>query len=84
MAVEPEIATSLLSQPREFVRESIHLVNRCTKPDRKGTCALLPYADFLEFLKVAQAVGVGFFIIGGIGFLVKLIHIPINNLIMSA
>lgn len=38
----------------------------------------------VEFLKVAQAVAVGFFIMGFIGYVVKLIHIPINNIIMGA
>ncbi|KAI3644776.1 hypothetical protein MP228_010940 [Amoeboaphelidium protococcarum] len=62
---------SLLDGPREFIRDSIHLVNRCTKPDRR------------EFIKVAQAVAVGFFIMGFIGFAIKLIHIPLNNIIMG-
>lgn len=28
--------TELVEGPKEFIRESIHLINRCTKPDRKG------------------------------------------------
>lgn len=32
-----------------------------------------------EFSKIAQATSVGFFIMGFIGFFVKLIFIPINN-----
>ena len=27
---------SLLEGPKEFIRDSIQLVNRCTKPDRRG------------------------------------------------
>lgn len=73
IAGEQEDYLSLLaSGPRAFFNDSIHLLNRCTKPDRK------------EFLKVAQAVSVGFFIMGGIGFVIKLVHIPINQVIMSS
>ncbi|EGF82771.1 hypothetical protein BATDEDRAFT_9507 [Batrachochytrium dendrobatidis JAM81] len=60
----------LLDGPQQFVKESIQFVSRCTKPDRK------------EFVKVTQAVGVGFILMGFIGFFVKLIHIPINNIIV--
>ncbi|XP_038959289.1 protein transport protein Sec61 subunit gamma-like [Rattus norvegicus] len=60
---------------RQFVKDSIRLVKRCTKgctkPDRK------------EFQKVTMATAIGFAIMGFIGFFVKLIHIPINNIIVS-
>ena len=36
----------------------------------------------LEFQKIALATAVGFAIMGFIGFFVKLIHIPINNIIV--
>ena len=36
-----------------------------------------------EFKKVVLATGVGFLIMGFIGFFVKLVHIPINNIIMG-
>ncbi|KAK2489588.1 hypothetical protein MC885_001147 [Smutsia gigantea] len=55
---------------RQFVKDSIRLVKRCTKPDRK------------EFQKIAMATAIGFAIMGFIGFFVKLIHIPINNIIV--
>ena len=48
------------------------LVKRCTKPDRK------------EFSKIAIATAIGFAIMGFIGFFVKLIHIPINNIIVGS
>ena len=47
------------------------MVKRCTKPDRK------------EFQKIAMATAIGFAIMRFIGFFVKLIHIPINNIIMG-
>ncbi|GLV35333.1 uncharacterized protein CBL_01517 [Carabus blaptoides fortunei] len=50
----------------------IKLVKRCTKPDRK------------EFQKIAIATAIGFCIMGFIGFFVKLIHIPINNIIVGS
>ncbi|PIK39226.1 hypothetical protein BSL78_23945 [Apostichopus japonicus] len=55
---------------KDFIKDSIRLVKRCTKPDRK------------EFQKIAIATAIGFCIMGFIGFFVKLIHIPINNIIV--
>ena len=52
---------------RQFVKDSVRLVKRSTKPDRR------------EFQKLSMATAVGFAIMGFIGFLMKLIHIPINN-----
>ncbi|KAI8927910.1 hypothetical protein BC831DRAFT_450939 [Entophlyctis helioformis] len=64
--------TELLDGPRNFAKDSIQLINRCTKPDRR------------EFVKITQAIGMGFILMGFIGFFVKLIHIPINNIIVGA
>ena len=55
----------------QFTKDSIRLVKRCTKPDKR------------EFQKIAIATAIGFAIMGFIGFFVKLIHIPINNIIVS-
>merc|ERR1712008_16157 len=57
---------------RQFAKDSIRLVKRCTKPDKK------------EFQKIAIAIAIGFAIMGFIGFFVKLIHIPINNIIVGS
>ena len=35
-----------------------------------------------EFQRIAMATAIGFAIMGFIGFFVKLIHIPINNIIV--
>jgi hypothetical protein len=51
-------------------------VARCADPLRLP-CLLT------EFLKTAAATLVGFGIMGFIGFFVKLIHIPINNIIVG-
>ncbi|KAI7835921.1 hypothetical protein COHA_010182 [Chlorella ohadii] len=56
---------------QEFTKNSIRLVKRCQKPDRK------------EFGKVARLTGVGFLAVGLIGFLVKVIFIPINQIIIG-
>jgi len=57
---------------KQFAKDSVRLIKRCTKPDRK------------EFSKIAIATTIGFGIMGFIGFFVKLIHIPINNIIVGA
>jgi len=62
----------ILEIPQEFLKDGTQFLNRCTKPDRK------------EFLKISQAVAIGFVCMGAIGFLVKLIHIPINNILVGA
>ncbi|KRZ52778.1 Protein transport protein Sec61 subunit gamma [Trichinella nativa] len=63
---------AVVEPARQFMKDSIRLVKRCTKPDRK------------EYQKIAMATAVGFAIMGFIGFFVKLIHIPINNIIVGA
>ncbi|XP_016991905.1 protein transport protein Sec61 subunit gamma [Drosophila rhopaloa] len=54
-----------------FYKNSMRFYKRCTKPDRQ------------EFLRISAAIGVGFLIMGVIGFVVKLMHIPIVNIIMD-
>jgi hypothetical protein len=44
---------------------------------------LVYFNIFLEFAKIAIATGIGFLIMGFIGFFVKLVHIPINNIIVG-
>ncbi|XP_021058905.1 protein transport protein Sec61 subunit gamma-like [Mus pahari] len=53
---------------RQFVKDSILLVKRCTKPNRK------------ELQRTTLATAIGFAMMGFIGFFVKLIHIPINSI----
>ncbi|TVY57559.1 putative protein transport protein Sec61 subunit gamma [Lachnellula cervina] len=60
-----------LDIPKEFITEGRQFVNRCTKPDRR------------EFIKISQAVGVGFLVMGAVGFIIKLIHIPVNNILVG-
>ena len=63
---------NFIEPAKMFAKDSIRLVKRCTKPDRK------------EFQKIAMATAIGFAIMGFIGFFVKLIHIPINNIIVGS
>ncbi|PMD14379.1 secE/sec61-gamma protein [Hyaloscypha hepaticicola] len=60
-----------LDIPRDFFKDGTQFLNRCTKPDRR------------EFIKISQAVGVGFLVMGAVGYLVKLIHIPVNNVLVG-
>lgn len=72
MSAEKEGLNEALVEPlKEFARDSMHLVKKCTKPDRK------------EFMKIGKATGIGFFIMGFIGFFVKLVHISINNILVG-
>ncbi|MDI1486941.1 MAG: hypothetical protein OHK93_006203 [Ramalina farinacea] len=63
--------SELLDIPRDFFRDGTQFMNRCTKPDKR------------EFIKISQAVGVGFVVMGAIGYLVKLVHIPVNNILVA-
>ena len=56
-----EVADIAVKPVRDFAKDSIRLLNRCTKSDRK------------EFSKVALRTGLGFIVMGFVGFFVKLI-----------
>ncbi|KAI0275014.1 secE/sec61-gamma protein [Gloeopeniophorella convolvens] len=60
-----------LEIPQEFVREGNQFLIRCTKPNQK------------EFIQISKAVAIGFAVMGFIGYFVKLIHIPINNILVG-
>jgi len=61
----------VLKPLREFAKSSTRLLNKCSKPDRK------------EFKEVCLKTGIGFLVTGFIGFFVKLIFIPINQIIVG-
>ncbi|KAK2076913.1 hypothetical protein QBZ16_005141 [Prototheca wickerhamii] len=63
---------SVVQQTRDFAKNSVRLLNRCQKPDRA------------EFTKVARLTAMGFLATGLIGFFVKLIFIPINQIIIGS
>lgn len=53
--------------PKEFVKEGQLFIRRCQKPTKT------------EFLKISQAVGVGFVVMGAIGFIIKLSMLEIGQ-----
>ncbi|GMI03778.1 hypothetical protein TrLO_g11001 [Triparma laevis f. longispina] len=66
-----DIQTFAIDPLIAFYKDCSHLVKKCTKPDKK------------EFTAIFRATCVGFFIMGFVGFFVKLIHIPINNILVG-
>ena len=56
-----EVADFAYKPAKEFAKDSIRLIRKCTKPDKK------------EFSKVALRTGMGFIVMGFVGFFVKLI-----------
>ncbi|KAJ2158971.1 Protein transport protein Sec61 subunit gamma [Coemansia sp. RSA 552] len=61
----------LVEAPKQLVKDAEWLLNRCTKPNKK------------EYQKIVQAVVMGFLVMGFVGYFTKLIHIPINNIIVG-
>jgi len=57
--------------PREFLKEGTQFMNRCQKPTKR------------EFIKLCQAVGLGFIVMGAIGYAIRIIHIPVNQILVS-
>ncbi|EIE86238.1 hypothetical protein G6F46_000963 [Rhizopus delemar] len=66
-----ETAQQVVDGPKQFFKEGVQFINRCKKPDQQ------------EFLKITQAVAMGFAALGALGYFVKLIHIPINNILVG-
>ncbi|KAL7062115.1 hypothetical protein AAHC03_0608 [Spirometra sp. Aus1] len=63
---------SAVSDPLiSFTKASVHFFHRCTKPDRK------------EFKKNVIATTIGFFAMGILGFVIKLVFVPINSIIVG-
>ncbi|XP_034379167.1 protein transport protein Sec61 subunit gamma-like [Arvicanthis niloticus] len=56
---------------RQFIKDSTQLVKRCTNPNRK------------KFPTVTTADEIGFAIMGLTGFSVKLIPIPVSNILVD-
>ncbi|KAL1413604.1 hypothetical protein Q8F55_001379 [Vanrija albida] len=65
-----ESLKELVEIPQSFVKEGTHFINRCTKPTES------------EYIQLCKAIAIGFGVMGVIGYLVKLIHIPINNILV--
>ncbi|GFP90570.1 protein transport protein sec61 subunit gamma-2, partial [Phtheirospermum japonicum] len=63
---------SVFDPLRDFAKDNVRLVKLCHKPDRK------------EFTEVSTRTAIGFVMMGFVRFFVKLIFIPINNIIVGA
>ncbi|KAI8089585.1 protein translocase SEC61 complex gamma subunit [Halteromyces radiatus] len=67
-----ETIQEFIEAPKNFMKEGVQFINRCKKPDQK------------EFLNITRAVAMGFAALGALGYFVKLIHIPINNILVGS
>lgn len=54
-----------------FANNSVQFLQKCSKPDKK------------EFVKISTSCAIGFLIMGIIGFIIKLLFIPINKFLLS-
>jgi len=61
----------LIDGTKQFFVDSVRFMRKCNKPEAK------------EFYKIASSCAIGFLVMGVIGYLIKLVFIPINNIILS-
>ena len=54
----------------DFFRDATSFVAGCSRPDK-------------DFVKIATAVAVGFAVVGGTGYIVKFVHIPITQILIG-
>ena len=81
-------------QMQEFANDSMVFFNKCAKPDKNGKCRTIYFLKLrvafpnhifsIEYMKILQACAMGFIVIGFIGYIIKLVFIPINNIILGA
>ena len=55
----------------DFATHSVQFIQKCSKPDKK------------EFIKISTSCAIGFAIMGIIGYIIKLLFIPINKFLLS-
>jgi len=67
---KPE-SKGVVVQMQEFQRDSVNFFHKCKKPDAA------------EYKRIMQACAMGFVVMGMIGYIIKLVFIPINNIILS-
>ena len=56
---------------QDFIKESIEFIQKCQKPNRK------------KFTETATSCAIGFAVMGIIGFLLKLLFLPISNMLLA-
>jgi protein transport protein SEC61 subunit gamma and related proteins len=66
-----DIQEAIIDPLIQFAKDSQMLVEKCTKPTRD------------EFIATCRATGMGIICMGFIGFVVKLMHIPIKDILES-
>ena len=54
-----------------FATNSVQFLQKCSKPDKK------------EFIKISTSCAIGFAVMGIIGYIIKLLFIPINKFLLS-
>ena len=55
----------------QFYKDSENFFTKCTRPDKS------------EYTKILKASAMGIVVMGLIGYVIKLVFIPINNIILS-
>lgn len=60
-----------MAQVVEFFDDWAKFLNKCEKPNRK------------QYLRLAQSCALGILIMGVVGYLVKLLFVPINTILIS-
>ena len=61
----------MVTKAKQFYNDSAHFFEACKKPDKA------------EYMQIMYACFMGFVVMGFIGYAVKLVFIPINNIILS-
>ena len=56
----------------QFYKESENFLTKCQKPDKK------------EYMQSLKYCAIGFLVMGVIGYILKLVFIPINNIILGS
>jgi protein transport protein SEC61 subunit gamma and related proteins len=65
------LAKNVINPLVNFAKTSAVFVANCKRPEDQ------------QFFSVATMTAIGFLAVGGLGFAIKLLHIPINQILMS-
>lgn len=65
---------------KTFVKQSHNFLELCTKPKKQGRAPKLTLPEYVTMLKACL---MGLLIMGVIGYAIKLVFIPINNIILG-
>ncbi len=83
-SIQPKYLVSPLWYTSGFFNSHVSNPNKGVTESSRYSLTSIVWIIFPEFQKIAIATAIGFAIMGFIGFFVKLIHIPINNIIVGA